>query len=107
MKSLIVEAQQEQQKPKGIEPDYFRAAWQKIGSPTSPEAVYDMMKKIMKDEKKVLDAFKAIGIKFEDVGDKFATAKVLDKNVATQILNTTSRLSPDSIRKLITFVSSK
>lgn len=97
MKSLIEQAQQ------GVEYDTIKRAWEKIGQPTSPEALYDLLLRILKDKQKVADAFHTIGIKFETTEHK--AAKILDKKVAKQIYNYTRQLSPDRIRELIQIVN--
>lgn len=99
--SLIEEIQN-----KGLSDEMMIRAWKNIGAPRSPEALYDFLTNVLKDKQKVADAFGAIGLKFQDVGDEAGAADVIGKGNAKRLYKELIKLSPDLIRQLIQIVQS-
>lgn len=99
--SLIQEIQN-----KGLSDEMMVRAWKNIGAPRSPEALYDFLGHILNDEAKVKDAFGAIGLKFQRVGDEAGVADVIGKGNAKRLYKELIKLSPDLIRQLVQIVKS-
>lgn len=98
---LQEQSQGQPQEGSGLTFDVIRDAWKQAGQPKTAEAIHDLLMKLMGNNKEqVTDAFKTIGINFEQVKGAGA-AKVIDKATAKQIYKAAMKLSPDLIRQLI------
>lgn len=100
MGSLIEQAQNQ----KGLEVDHIEKMWKNIGGPKTPEELYDFLVNVLKDKQKVADAFRVIGVKFQDVGDQAKQRSVLGKETDERLLKQFTQLSPDLLRQLIQVV---
>lgn len=91
---------QQQEKPKGVEFDQLQKMWQEAGAPKTPEKVFQLLTKALGGNESVAkDAFKEIGIAFEQRAE--GPAEVLDPNVAKQLKKFAQTLSPDRLRQII------
>ncbi len=77
--------------------------WINAGSHRTPEKVYQLLLKILKDEGKVQDAFASIGIKFQGHDD---AADVLEPHVAKDVAGLTKNMTANEINHLINIVKS-
>jgi len=84
--------------------DVIKRAWEKRGSPRTPEKVYQVLLSLFKgDEDKVIAAFKKIGISFEKHKE---AAKVLDPHIEKGVARLTMNMNAKEISDLIQIVRS-
>jgi hypothetical protein len=87
----------------GTEAEAVKQEWLAAGGHRTPEKVYQLLLKILKDESKVHDAFKSIGISFKGHDE---AADVLEPHVAKDVAGLTRNMTADQINHLINIVRS-